>query len=90
MYIFLLLLSNEGTPGREETFAERVTAFNAHANKMSATAADLARSGGVMDKQVADDLISTAGKVSYVTGHRTLFRSRDCTEFLGVASELYR
>ena len=84
-----MLLSIQGTPGREETFAKRVSAFNAHANQMATTAADLARSGGVMDKQVADELISTSGKVSHLTvtwrssresfSSMTYFATRSCS-----------
>ena len=52
-----------GTPGRDEKFAARVSEFQAHSDKLADTAYDFAKSGGVMDKKTANDIINTSGKV---------------------------
>ena len=53
-----------GTPGRDEKFATRVSEFQAHSDKLADTAHDFAKSGGVMDKKTANDIINTSGKVT--------------------------
>ena len=57
------LTSTLDTPNREEVFVKRAADFKQHAGKMSDTATALAKSGIVTDRKLADDLISTAGKV---------------------------
>jgi len=57
------LTSTVDTPNREEVFVKRAADFKQHAGKMSDTATALAKSGIVTDRKLADDLISTAGKV---------------------------
>lgn len=52
-----------GTAARQETYDKRVKNFEHHANKMAETATALAKSGGVTDRELADKLISTAGKI---------------------------
>ena len=51
------------TPNREETYNKRATNFQHHAKQMADTAAALAKSGGVTDRKLANDLISTSAKV---------------------------
>ena len=52
------------TPGRDERFAITASEFQAHSNKLADTAHDFTKSGGVMDKKTANDIISTSGKVT--------------------------
>ena len=51
------------TPRREEKFEASVDVFKAHSTQMARTAANLAKSGGITDKKVADDLITSSSKV---------------------------
>ena len=53
-----------GTPGRDERFAITANEFQAHSNKLADTAHDFTKSGGVMDKKIANDIINTSGKVT--------------------------
>jgi len=61
--LFSSFFSTLDTPNREEVFVKRAADFKQHAGKMSDTATALAKSGIVTDRKLADDLISTAGKV---------------------------
>ena len=64
-FLFQLSLSApQGTANREENYEQKATEFEKHSKKMAATAAALAKSGVVKDRKLADDLISTSGKVS--------------------------
>ena len=54
------------TPGREAKFETSVDTFKAHSSQMARTAANLAKSGGITDKKVADDLITSSSKVMMV------------------------
>ena len=51
------------TANREANYAKKVTEFEQHSKKMADTASALAKTGGVTDRKVANDLISTSGKV---------------------------
>lgn len=42
---------------------EKAAAFQKHSKSMADTASALAKSGGVTDRKMADELIRTAGKV---------------------------
>ena len=48
---------------RDANYAKKVTEFEQHSKKMADTASALAKTGGVTDRKVANDLISTSGKV---------------------------
>ena len=63
-FISTLTLCSTGTANREENYEQKATEFEKHSKKMAATAAALAKSGVVKDRKLADDLISTSGKVS--------------------------
>ena len=54
---------------REENYAAKSEIFQAHSRKMADTATALAKSGVVKDRQLADDLISTAKKVCALYVH---------------------
>ena len=49
-------------------YVKRAADFKQHAGKMSDTASALAKSGIITDRKLADDLISTAGKVGREKG----------------------
>ncbi|XP_003382439.1 PREDICTED: vinculin-like [Amphimedon queenslandica] len=71
-----------GTPGRDEKFATRVSEFDKASIRMAETAHDFAKSGGVMDKKTANDIISTSGKAKalapqVVHAARMLFNNPD-------------
>ena len=51
-------------------YVKRAADFKQHAGKMSGTASALAKSGIITDRKLADDLISTAGKVRRCEGGR--------------------
>ena len=51
------------TANREETYGKRAVDFQQHSKKMADTASALAKTGGITDRKLADDLIATAGKV---------------------------
>ena len=51
-------------------YVKRAADFKQHAGKMSGTASALAKSGIITDRKLADDLISTAGKVRRGEGGR--------------------
>lgn len=61
--IYHIYTRTVGTPGRDEKFATRVTEFEDASVRLAETAHDFAKSGGVMDKKTANDIISTSGKV---------------------------
>ena len=44
--------------------------FQKHSKSMADTAAALAKSGGITDRKLADDLIRTAGKVREAEGEK--------------------
>ena len=52
-----------GTANREENYAKKAADFEHHSKKMADTATTLAKTGGVTDRKLANDLISTSGKV---------------------------
>ena len=51
-------------------FVKKAAAFQKHSKSMADTASALAKSGGVTDKKMADDLIRTAGKVEHTHKHK--------------------
>ncbi|KAL5479938.1 hypothetical protein EMCRGX_G023541 [Ephydatia muelleri] len=53
-------------PARAENYVKRVTDFQDHSKKMADTAVALAKSGIVTDKNLADSLLLTAGKLKAV------------------------
>ena len=53
-----------GAPGRDERFAITASEFQGHSNKLADTAHDFTKSGGVIDKKTANDIINTSGKVT--------------------------
>lgn len=63
LYTYHIYTRTVGTPGRDEKFATRVTEFEDASVRLAETAHDFAKSGGVMDKKTANDIISTSGKV---------------------------
>ena len=56
-------LVDVGTANREENYAKKAADFEHHSKRMADTASALAKTGGVTDRKLANDLISTSGKV---------------------------
>ena len=49
-----------GTANREENYAKKAADFEHHSKRMADTASALAKTGGVTDRKLANDLISTS------------------------------
>ena len=62
--IYILFWLDAGTANREENYAKKAADFEHHSKRMADTASALAKTGGVTDRKLANDLISTSGKVS--------------------------
>ena len=54
------------TANRAENYAKKASEFEHHSKRMADTAATLAKTGGVTDRKLANDLISTSGKVTCI------------------------
>ena len=63
------IATSTDAPNREENYAKKASEFEHHSKRMADTAATLAKTGGVTDRKMANDLISTSGKVSIDLNH---------------------
>ncbi len=71
---FLILLCS-GKANRQEEYDTKSTEFETHSKKMVDTASTLAKSGVVTDRKLANDILSTAKKVSQLATNLSIIQN---------------